>query len=92
MDQFAATDATVTAHELGHKYVLRRLDLIGGFSIIYKADNFCDFSFDFLHIKTLLKRGTAKTKEFSPSRNKFFPFRVNPPFLEGRQHFYRYLP
>ena len=31
-----------------------------------KVDRFCDFLFDFLHIKHLLKRGLSKRNEFAP--------------------------
>ena len=50
----------------------------------YKGDNFHDFLFAFLHIKSLLKGIYFKRKEFAPRGSKFFPFRVEP-FSEVRQ-------
>ena len=57
--------------------------------LFYKVVNFCDFTFTFLHTKSLLKWVFSDTKEFAPKGKKFILFKVYP-FSEGRQnHFDR---
>ena len=55
----------------------------------YKGDNFCDFMFALLYIKSLLKNIYSKKKEFAPCGSKFFPFRVDS-FSEGNLFIYFY--
>ena len=52
---------------------LEKLDTRGGFSaILYKADNFCDFPFAFLHNKASLKGVYSKRKYITPTGSQFF--------------------
>ena len=45
---------------------LTGMNKLGGFSAIwYKGDYFCNFMFDFLQTKSLLKRTTLKGKDFT---------------------------
>ena len=45
---------------------LTGMNKLGGFSAIwYKGVYFCDFMFDFLQTKSLLKRTTLKGKDFN---------------------------
>ena len=57
--------------------------MLGVFSaIFYKGDNFHGFLFAFLHTTSLLLKKGLHLKE---RISKFFPFRVDPPFSEGRK-------